>query len=222
MASARRDDLAKRLAERLDKAPSRGRVMSAPVSDESDSNGPSERSDRRSTRGSGEAPSERATRKAATSKGVSRKRTAPRQGAAQRRPASASSAPPQAAVPTRATRGAAGTVLRGHLIPDSLHADARRRKARLRPTRGTKVTWDDVMVEGVTMLVDRPDQVEAELVDVRAEQNGARRRLVQATLPADLDQRLVELHLDLGDDPDRAATYEQLWAAAIRLWLRST
>lgn len=72
------------------------------------------------------------------------------------------------------------------------------------------------------MLVDRPDQVEAARDDVRARQTAARRRLVQATLPADLDQRLIELQLDLGDDPDRTATYEQLWATAIWLWLRST
>ena len=48
-----------------------------------------------------------------------------------------------------------------------------------------------------------------------------RRRLVQATLPIELDQRLVEVQLDVSEAGTRAATYEQLWAIAVMLWLRS-
>ena len=49
-----------------------------------------------------------------------------------------------------------------------------------------------------------------------------RRRLVQATLPIELDQRLIEVQLDVSEAGHRSATYEQLWAIAVMLWLRST
>lgn len=113
--------------------------------------------------------------------------------------------------------------MRGHLIPDSIHADARRRKAVLRSTVGDRVTWDDVFTAGVELLVGRAASLEPTLEEIRStDPAGQRRRFVQATLPAVLDQALVEIQLDLSEDPDRSATFEQLWTAALLLWLRAT
>jgi hypothetical protein len=125
--------------------------------------------------------------------------------------------------PHHLTRGHTGTVRRGHLVPDRLHGEARRRKARLRAARGGKVTWDDAMLEGIDLATRRPELLGPmlEKIDPSAARH-APRRLVQATLPAEVDQRLVEVHLDLNDGPDGPITYERLWAAIIMLWLQVT
>lgn len=210
--AGRRDDLAKRLADRLDKAPPKGRAMSA-----------------------GGSRSPAVERDPATPKPSAPKRPAPKpsapKGTAQRRPSTKRAASKPAAskraasspdAASRLRRGSAGTVLRGHLVAASVHADARRRKAALRSERGVRVTWDDVMIEGVALLIGDTDGIDVTLDGTRrADSASERRRLVQATLPADLDQRLVETQLDLSEEPDRAATYEQLWTAAIVLWLRA-
>jgi hypothetical protein len=54
-----------------------------------------------------------------------------------------------------------------------------------------------------------------------AEQSTVGPRLVQATIPVDLDHALGELRLDLADEFGRDIPYEQLWAAALLLWLRA-
>ena len=114
-------------------------------------------------------------------------------------------------------------MLRGHLVPDAIHGQARRRKAALRSTRGSRVTWDDVMTEGVELLLGRSDLAGSVLEGPRrSDASAVRRRLVQATLPADLDKGLVDLQLDLGELSVEPVTYEELWAAAIGLWLEST
>ena len=61
------------------------------------------------------------------------------------------------------------------------------------------------------------------LTDVRrlAGQATVGPRLVQATIPVELDQALGELRLDLADEFGRDVAYEQLWAAALLIWLRA-
>lgn len=195
MASARRDDLAKRLAERLDKAPVKGRAMSTPAL---------------AARQSGSRSSAKSASKSTT---TSTRRSAPKP---QR------TSPPAAKERAeRGRRGAAGTVLRGHLVPEAVHGEARRRKAAMRTERDRRLTWNDVMLEGVELLVSRPPAAVLAELDA-ADPGTTRRRLVQATLPLAFDQRLVELQLDLDEIADRSVTYEQLWTAALRLWLRSS
>ena len=85
------------------------------------------------------------------------------------------------------------------------------------------MTWDDVMCEGVALLIARGRRVEATLDRVRgADPATVRRRLVQATLPVDLDRALVNLQLDLGERSGTPTTYEQMWTAAALLWLDAT
>ena len=71
------------------------------------------------------------------------------------------------------------------------------------------------------MLAERAD-VGKRLDEVRrlADEATAGPRLVQATIPLELDQALSELRLDLSDDLGRDVAYEQLWAAALLIWLR--
>ena len=198
MASARRDDLAKRLAERLDKAPVKGRAMSTPAL----------------------AARESGSRSSAKSASKSSKPN--RRSAQKSTPKPQRSSPPAAKQrPERGRRGAAGTVLRGHLVPEAVHGEARRRKAAMRTERDRRLTWNDVMLEGVELLVSRPPAAVLAELDA-ADPGTTRRRLVQATLPLAFDQRLVELQLDLDEIADRSVTYEQLWTEALRLWLRSS
>jgi hypothetical protein len=124
---------------------------------------------------------------------------------------------------TRLGRGASGSRLRGHLVPHALHGDARRLKLAQQARRGRRVTWDDVATEAVELaLADRKD-VGRRLGDVRrlADQATAAPRLVQATIPADLDMAFSELRLDLTDELGRDVPYEQLWAAVLLMWLRA-
>jgi len=222
MASTKRDDLAKRLAERLDKAPARGRAMSTMGAD------PPITTDRRiqpDITPSGNVGIRPPAQKRATSKRAASKRAASKQTGPTPRPAGRSDVSPRQldARARRPRRGATGTVLRGHLIPDSLHREARRRKAALRSERGRLVTWDDVMSEALDMLVGQAPRVDVTLDGVRrSDAATVRRRLVQATLTADLDQDLVDMHLDLSERAESGATYEQLWTTAIHLWLDST
>ena len=123
----------------------------------------------------------------------------------------------------RVRRGAAGTALRGHLIPDALHRQARRRKVELGARHATRITWDDVMSDAVSILIDRPDDIGPILDELhRSHDAAARCRLVQATVPAELDRRFMLVHLDLNERGAGTVRYEQLWAAALMLWLRST
>ena len=85
------------------------------------------------------------------------------------------------------------------------------------------MTWDDAMLEAIDLATRRPELLGPILEQI--DHSAARhepRRLVQATLPAEVDQRLVEAHLDLNDGPDDPITYERLWAAIIMLWLQAT
>ncbi|MEY2580561.1 MAG: hypothetical protein QOE09_410 [Ilumatobacteraceae bacterium] len=120
-------------------------------------------------------------------------------------------------------RGAPGGRLRGHLVPHSLHADARRLKLSQQARRGRRITWDDVAIEALELLLVQRDEVPRRLTDVRrlADQATVGPRLVQATIPIELDQSLGELRLDLGDEFGRDVPYEQLWAAALLIWIRA-
>jgi hypothetical protein len=172
VAASKRDDLAKRFADRLQQTPSRGKVAAA------------------------DAP---VTPRRASPSHPSQHRLAP------------------------LSRGAAGGRLRGHLVPHSLHADARRLKLAQQVRRGQRVTWDDVATESLELLLAERGDVGKRLTDVRrlADQASAGPRLVQATIPIELDQALGELRLDLADELGRDVPYEQLWAAALLIWVRA-
>ena len=120
-------------------------------------------------------------------------------------------------------RGAAGGRLRGHLVPHSLHADARRLKLSQQVRRGHRITWDDVAIEALELLLAQRQEVARRLTDVRrlTDQATSGPRLVQATIPIDLDHALAELRLDLADELGRDVPYEQLWATALLIWLRA-
>ncbi|MEP7047657.1 MAG: hypothetical protein ABI949_13300 [Ilumatobacteraceae bacterium] len=120
-------------------------------------------------------------------------------------------------------RGAVGGRLRGHLVPHSLHADARRLKVAQQARRGQRVTWDDVAVEAVELLLAQRSDLARRLSDVRrlADQATVGPRLIQATIPVELDLALSELRLDLADEFGYDVPYEQLWAAAFLIWLRA-
>jgi hypothetical protein len=129
--------------------------------------------------------------------------------------------------PSRGTahlgRGAVGARLRGHLVPHALHADARRLKLSLQARRGRRVTWDDVVIEALDLLLSQRSEVARRLTEVRrlGDQATAGPRLVQATIPTDLDGAFGELRLDLADEIGHDVPYEQLWAAALLMWLRA-
>ena len=72
------------------------------------------------------------------------------------------------------------------------------------------------MTEAVTLLVEHPDP--GTITKSLLHDDGPT-RLVQVTLPIELDQRFRNCYLDLNDRSDRRVTYEELWAAAIDLWL---
>lgn len=120
-------------------------------------------------------------------------------------------------------RGTAGGKLRGHLVPHALHADARRLKLSQQAQRGQRVTWDDVATEALELLVAQRGELDRRLVEVRrlADHSTVGPRLIQATIPLDLDQALGELRLDLADEFGHDVPYEQLWAAALLIWLRA-
>ena len=88
---------------------------------------------------------------------------------------------------------------------------------------GRRVTWDDVATEALEQLLAERSDVGRRLADVRrlADQATAAPRLVQATIPAPLDIAFSELRLDLADELGRDVSYEQLWAAALLLWVRT-
>jgi hypothetical protein len=123
----------------------------------------------------------------------------------------------------RLGRGASGGRLRGHLVPHTLHADARRLKLSQQARRGRRVTWDDVATEALELLLAHRAEVARRLADVRrlADQATVGPRLVQATIPTDLDGTFGELRLDLADEIGRDIPYEQLWAAALLIWVRT-
>jgi hypothetical protein len=123
----------------------------------------------------------------------------------------------------RLGRGAAGARLRGHLVPHTLHADARRIKLSQQVRRGHRVTWDDVATEAIELLLAHRAEVARRLAEVRrlADQATVGPRLVQATIPTDLDGAFGELRLDLADEIGHDIPYEQLWAAALLIWLRA-
>jgi hypothetical protein len=123
----------------------------------------------------------------------------------------------------RPGRGSSGGRLRGHLVPHALHADARRLKLAQQARRGQRVTWDDVATEALTLLLAQRADVARRLAEVRrlADQAMSGPRLVQATIPTDLDNDFSELRLDLADEIGYDVPYEQLWAAALLIWLRA-
>jgi hypothetical protein len=123
----------------------------------------------------------------------------------------------------RLGRGASGARLRGHLVPHTLHADARRIKLSQQARRGRRVTWDDVATEALELLLAHRAEVARRLTEVRrlADQATVGPRLVQATIPTDLDEAFGELRLDLADEIGHDISYEQLWAAALLIWLRT-
>lgn len=104
-------------------------------------------------------------------------------------------------------------VRRAHLVPARLHGRARRRKVEL--ANGNRLTWNDVLVDGVERLL-RCDEALPVLEAALAE--GQPDRLVQAMLPISLDRRFAALHIDLNESSDRRVTLEMLWSGAILLW----
>jgi hypothetical protein len=171
VARSKSEELAQRFAERLEKAPERGRANAGPAA-------------------------------------------APQRASANH--------PSQGAV-ERLGRGASGTRLRGHLVPHALHADARRLKLSQQVRRGRRVTWDDVATEAIQLLLAQRAEVGRRLTDVHrlVDQATVTPRLVQATIPTDLDIAFGELRLDLADELGRDVPYEQLWAAALQMWVRT-
>jgi len=104
-------------------------------------------------------------------------------------------------------------VRRAHLVPTWLHARARRRKVEL--ANGHRLTWNDVLVDGVERLL-QCEQPQPVLDAAMAE--GQPDRLVQAMLPISLDRRFAALHIDLNESSDHRVTLEMLWSGAILLW----
>lgn len=98
-------------------------------------------------------------------------------------------------------------------MPEELHRRARRRKV---DVADGKMTWNDVMTDAVTLLVEHADP--ASVVTPSTQRDG-RTRLVQVALPVELDRRFRTCYLDLDEGSGRRVTYEELWAAAIELWL---
>ena len=134
------------------------------------------------------------------------------------RPAAA----PSRSAPTRVGRGAPGRRLRGHLVPRELHGDARRRKLRLEAEQQRRITWDEVATQALELLIAKRSQAPSLVDEVRAigEKSGAR-RLVQSTIPFNLDRMFSELRLDISDKLGRDVSYEMLWGSALLLWVRS-
>jgi hypothetical protein len=174
VATSKNDDLAKRFAERLQKAAPRGGVTQSPARAPAESH----------PRGRVDRPVDERVE--------------------------------------RLGRGASGGRLRGHLVPHALHADTRRLKVGQQARRGRRVTWDDVATEALELLLAERADVPRRLSEVRrlVDQATAPPRLVQATIPADLDVAFSELRLDLADELGRDVPYEQLWAAALLIWSR--
>lgn len=85
------------------------------------------------------------------------------------------------------------------------------------------MTWDDVATEALELLLTKRGEIARRLADVRqmADQANVGPRLVQATIPIELDLALGELRLDLADEFGRDVPYEQLWAVAFLIWLRA-
>ena len=106
------------------------------------------------------------------------------------------------------------------------HSAARaRRCARLKlsqQARRGRGSRGDVTEALELLLADRADAARR-LDEPRrlSDQATATPRLVQATIPADLDTGFSELRLDLADELGRDVSYEQLWAAALLLWVRT-
>lgn len=125
--------------------------------------------------------------------------------------------------PQRLGRGAPGGRLRGHLVPHALHAEARRSKLAQQSRRDVRVTWDDVAVEGLELLLDERDELTRWLNEIKRMSDEATvgPRLVQATIPAELDRALGELRLELAEERGQDVRYEQLWAVALLLWTRA-
>ncbi len=123
----------------------------------------------------------------------------------------------------RVGRGAPGRRLRGHLVPRQLHGEARRRKLRLEAEQQRRITWDEVATEALELLIAQPAEATSLIEEVRTigEKPSAGRRLVQSTIPANLDRLFGELRLDLSDKLGRDVSYELLWASALLLWVRS-
>ena len=85
------------------------------------------------------------------------------------------------------------------------------------------MTWDDVAVEALQLMLAEREEVPRRLADVRRLAGEATfgPRLIQATIPLELDQALGELRLDLADEFGSDVSYEQLWATALLIWLRA-
>lgn len=199
MGATRREQLADRLAARIEQAPRKGRAISAPPAEPIAAR-PVPARDRRDA----VSPARGATVPAGRGGGD--------------RPASRTrAASPVAATiehePRLLRRGSAGTVIRGHLVGEDVHRRARRRKAELRLERGRSVTWSEVVTEALTaLLAGDPGRLDRPATSGER----AQRRLVQATIPVELDRALVRAHLELNDRSP--VTYESLWERALDRW----
>ena len=196
----KREDLAQRFGQRLKQAPARGAIVDTPTRP------PLPRPDVRPTRPANPV--------ATPPPAVARPRPA-------QPPAPAARAVPPA--PKRIGRGAVGHRLRGHLVPRQLHGDARRRKLRLEAEQQRRITWEEVVTEALELLLAQRSSAASLVEEVRtmSERANAGRRLLQSTIPSDIDRKFSELRLDLSDAGGRDVSYELLWASALLLWVRA-
>jgi hypothetical protein len=89
--------------------------------------------------------------------------------------------------------------------------------------RNSRVTWDDVAAEAIGLLLEDRSEISGRLAEARrlADEATASPRLVQATIPSELDEAFGQLRLDLADEIGHDVPYEQLWAAALLMWVRA-
>lgn len=108
-------------------------------------------------------------------------------------------------------------------MPRQLHGDARRRKLRLEAEQQRRITWEEVVTEALELLLAQRSSAASLVEEVRTlgERASTGRRLLQSTIPSDIDRKFSELRLDLSDAGGRDVSYELLWASALLLWVRA-
>jgi hypothetical protein len=106
-------------------------------------------------------------------------------------------------------------VVRGHLVPRTVHTAAQRAVLRARRARRRRLTWDGVLAEALELLdvrtaLDRLDDV--------PDPGGQPPTMVQATITDQQDTAFAELRLDLSEATGTTVRLERLWALALILW----
>jgi hypothetical protein len=106
-------------------------------------------------------------------------------------------------------------VVRGHLVPRTVHTAAQRAVLRSRRTRGQRLTWDHVLAEALELLDLRTALTRLDDVPDPGAQPPT---MVQATITDQQDVAFAELRLDLADATGATVRFERLWALALILW----